>query len=73
MESLKVETVLKDAVVSCADETGWANLAEIGAVLRKNGVKYGKLWRFINDYPHIVETKIDTSTTPPAIYAKLTK
>jgi hypothetical protein len=71
VEREEVENILKEAVNSCADSEGWANLAEIGAILRHNGIKYGKLSRFLNDYPDIIETRIDDSITPPAVYARL--
>ena len=65
--------ILKDGVNSCANEHGWANLAELGTYLRQRGIKYGKLSRFLDDYTHLIETRIDDSITPPAVYAKLLK
>ena len=67
----EVERTLVNAVAICADVTGWANLAEIGTHLRSAGIQYGKLSRFLNDYSHVVEKKVDTSVTPPVILAKL--
>lgn len=71
MEREETEGILKDAVNSCANEEGWANLAEMGAYLRQRGIRYGKLSRFLQDYKDIIETKVDDSITPPAVYAKL--
>lgn len=73
MENNDIENILKDGVNSCANEQGWANLAELGTYLRQRGIKYGKLSRFLADYKHVVETRIDDSITPPAVYAKLLK
>jgi len=71
MERDEIENILKDAVSSCADSQGWANLAEIGTFMRQRGVKYGKLSRFMNDFKDIVTTRIDETITPPSVYAKL--
>lgn len=65
------ESEIREAVSSCADDHGWANLAEIGVILRRKGVKYGKLSRFFENYKYLVETKIDHTLNPPAVYAKL--
>lgn len=71
MERNVLESALREAVQECTNELGWANLAEIGAVLRKKGVKYGKLSNFIGSFPHLLETRIDNSLTPPVVYARL--
>ncbi|MCU0445045.1 MAG: OST-HTH/LOTUS domain-containing protein [Microscillaceae bacterium] len=71
MTKIEIEGVVKDAINACADEGGWANLAKIGAFLRKQNVKYGKLSRFFKDYEYLAETRIDTTVTPPAVYARL--
>lgn len=71
MANPELATMVKEALSHCADETGWANLAKIGAFLRKQNVKYGKLSRFFQDYQDLVETRVDSSITPPAVYAKL--
>jgi len=65
------EAILKEGINSCANENGWANLAELGTYLRQRGLQYGKLSRFLQDYNDIVETKMDTSVMPPAVYARL--
>ncbi len=71
MEKEALENAIKHAVTVCADDSGWANLAEIGAFLRKDGIKYGKLSHFLGSYKHLVETRIDNTVMPPVIYAKL--
>ncbi|WP_157638183.1 OST-HTH/LOTUS domain-containing protein [Flexithrix dorotheae] len=71
MENLEIEKVIKNALAESCDETGWANLAKVGTELRKNGVKYGKLSRFFNNYQDLVEVKTDYSINPPVVYAKL--
>lgn len=73
MERSEIENILKDAVNTCANDQGWANLAELGTYLRQHGIKYGKLSRFMQDYKNILETRIDDSITPPAVYARLLK
>jgi hypothetical protein len=65
------EAILKEGVNSCANENGWANLAELGTYLRQRGLQYGKLSRFLQDYQDIIETKMDMTITPPAVYARL--
>jgi hypothetical protein len=71
MERSELENIVKDGVNSCANEQGWANLAELGTFLRLKGIKYGKLSRFLLEYSNIIELKVDDSITPPAVYAKL--
>jgi hypothetical protein len=73
MERPELENIIKDGVNSCANDHGWANLAELGTYLRMKGIKYGKLSRFLQDYPNILELRIDDSLTPPAVYARLRK
>jgi hypothetical protein len=71
MDRLEIEDILREAINSCCGSEGWANLAELGAYLRQRGVRYGKLSRFMEDYKHILETRIDDSITPPAVHARL--
>jgi hypothetical protein len=71
MERNVLENALRESVQESINELGWANLAEIGAALRKRGIKYGKLSTFIASFPHIIETRVDNSLSPPVIYAKL--
>ena len=63
--------VLIEAIADCAKEDGWANLAEVGVVLREKGIKYGKLSKFILNFSEIVQTKVDEIKQPPVVYARL--
>jgi len=63
--------VLIEAIADCAKTDGWANLAEVGVVLRLKGIKYGKLSKFILDFSDILETKVDEIRQPPVVYARL--
>ncbi|MDX2246687.1 MAG: hypothetical protein SF052_07930 [Bacteroidia bacterium] len=71
MDKAELENIIREVISVSADETGWANLAKIGILLRKKGVKYGKLSRFFVGYTHIVETRVDESVQPPIAYARL--
>jgi hypothetical protein len=71
MEKAEMESIIVEAVNKCADENGWANLAKMGAFMRKKGAKYGRLSRMLKEYGHIVEIKIDDSIQPPVAYARL--
>ena len=71
MTRSEFEIILKEGVNSCANAQGWANLAELGTFLRQRGLQYGKLSRFLEDYQNIIETRVDNSITPPAVYARL--
>jgi len=65
--------VLIEAITDCAKDDGWANLADVGDFLRRKGIKYGKLSKFILQFPELVETRIDESRHPPVVYATLIK
>jgi len=63
--------VLILAIADCAKENGWANLAEVGVVLRSKNIKYGKLSKFILSFSDIVEIRVDEVRQPPVAYARL--
>lgn len=65
------EQIIRQCIALCAKENGWANLAELGGKLRENGIRYGKLSRFIQDFPHLVEMRMDYSINPPTAHARL--
>ena len=65
MDKSDLHEILKEAIIKCADDTGWANLAKLGAYLRRNGVKYGRLSRMLKNYEDVIELKIDDSMQPP--------
>ena len=71
MEKSELESIIIEAINKCADENGWANLAKMGAFIRKKGVKYGRLSRLLKEFENLVEIKIDDSIQPPVAYAKL--
>jgi len=71
MDRTEIEDILKDVVNSCANSEGWVNLAELGTALRRKDIRYGKLSRFISGFDNIIETRIDDSINPPAVYARL--
>jgi hypothetical protein len=70
MENKEIVEILGLAIVHCAKEDGWANLAEVGVILREKAVPYGKLSKFIARYSGIIETRIDDSKQPPVVYAR---
>jgi hypothetical protein len=71
MERTELEGIIVEAINNCADESGWANLAKMGAFIRRKGVKYGRLSRLLAEYAHIAEIKIDDSIQPPVAFARL--
>jgi hypothetical protein len=71
METTEIIGILREAVTSCAKFEGWANLAEVGVVLKEKGVNYGKLSKFMARFPDEVEIRIDDQKQPPVAYAKL--
>lgn len=71
MDKAELEIVIREVISVSADETGWANLAKVGILLRKKGVSYGKLSRFFGGFSHIVETRVDDTIQPPIAYARL--
>ncbi len=71
MEAIEIVDILKMAIEACAKEGGWANLAEVGVILREKSVPYGKLSKFIARYSDIIETRIDESRQPPVVYARM--
>jgi len=70
METTERE-ILTEVIAECAKADGWANLAEIGVLLRQKNIAYGKLSKFILKYPEIIEIKIDELRQPPVSYARL--
>ena len=70
METTESE-ILTEVIADCAKADGWANLAEIGVLLRKKNIVYGKLSKFILKFPDIIEIKIDELKQPPVTYARL--
>ena len=70
METIDREVLLV-AIAGCAKIDGWANLAEVGVILRQKGIKYGKLSKFIQNFSGIVESRVDEARQPPVAFARL--
>ena len=71
MDRIEIEDAIITAVDSCADEDGWANLAELGNHLREMGIEYRKLSRFLEEYGTMLERRVDHSINPPVAYARV--
>ena len=71
MDKSELQQILKEAITKGADDSGWANLAKIGAFLRKRGVKYGRLSRMLKEHADVIEYKVDDSINPPVAYARI--
>ena len=71
MEPNEEISILREAVARCAKFEGWANLAEVGVILKEQGVNYGKLSKFMVKYPDEVEIRTDMEKQPPVAYARL--
>lgn len=63
--------VLIEAITDCSKAEGWANLAEVGVILREKNIKYGKLSKFVLNFSDTVEIRIDESRQPPVAYARI--
>ena len=70
METTERE-VLAEVINECAKSDGWANLAEVGVLLSKKSITYGKLSKFILKFPDFIETKVDEIRQPPVVYARI--
>jgi hypothetical protein len=71
METTEVIEALREAIASCAKFEGWANLAEVGVILKGKGIMYGKLSKFILKFPDEIEIRVDNEKQPPVAYARL--
>jgi len=71
MDKSELQELLKEAISKGADDSGWANLAKIGAFLRKRGVKYGRLSRMLKEHSDVIEYKVDDTINPPVAYARI--
>ncbi|MFO8129788.1 MAG: OST-HTH/LOTUS domain-containing protein [Bacteroidales bacterium] len=71
MDKSQIRSEVIEAISRSADESGWANLAKIGAYLRKKEIRYGRLSRMLKEYDDVVELKIDDSIQPPIAYARI--
>lgn len=73
MEKAAIDTLekVKEAITKCANESGWANLADLGPQLKELNVHYKKLSKFLKAFDEILEMKLDESIQPPVMYARL--
>lgn len=71
LNDAEIIQAIKESIHYCMDETGWANLSELGGQLRARGVRYEKLKHFLSQYEYLVEIFVDHSTMPPVSYARL--
>lgn len=71
MDRSEQENIIKTVVSGCANEEGWANLADVGNKLREADVKYGKLSKFFDSFKNIVEVMVNKDIDPPVAYVKL--
>jgi hypothetical protein len=71
METLNYQEIIRESIDKCANEEGWANLAELGNFLRQNGVKYGKLKKFLSSYSEFLDIRTDENKMPPVVYARM--
>jgi hypothetical protein len=51
--------------------TSWANLAQVGALVRKNGLKYGKLFLFLQSFANVLEFQEDYELEKPVAFVRL--
>lgn len=67
------EKIIVDAIIELTKTTptGWANLAQVGALIRKNGLKYGKLFPFLQSFAHILEFQEDYDLEKPVVFVRL--
>ena len=63
--------VVAEVIAECAKGDGWANLAEVGILLRLRNIRYGKLSKFVQKFPELIEIRADDSRIPPVAYARL--
>lgn len=49
----------------------WANLAQVGAEIRRNGVKYGKLLGFLNSFADVLEFQQNYGHYSPVVEVRL--
>ena len=69
------EKIIADAVqeLTVKSEIGWANLAQVGAIIRQNGLKYGKLFPYLKSFAHVLEFQENYDLEKPVAYVRLKK
>ena len=73
LSRIEKEKIIVDAITQLTktSPTSWANLAQVGALIRKNGLKYGKLFPFLQSFAHILEFQEDYNLEKPVVYVRL--
>ncbi|NJN77210.1 MAG: hypothetical protein HC803_01850 [Saprospiraceae bacterium] len=67
------EEIVVNAVreLSAISETEWVNLAQVGALIRKSGLKYGKLFPFLKSFANILEFQENYDLAKPVAFVRL--
>lgn len=67
------QKIIIESVTSCAntDKNNWANLAQVGAAVRKKGLKYGNLKLMLQSFAHILEFDEIYEHHAPVTYVRL--
>jgi hypothetical protein len=67
------EAIVVNAVTELTrtSPTGWANLAQVGALIGKNGLKYSKLFPFLQSFAHVLEFQENYDLEKPVAFVRL--
>lgn len=67
------QEIIIAAVKKCAVDNpqNWANLAQVGAEVRARGLKYGKLFAFLNAFSNVLEFQEVYEFHTPVISVRL--
>ena len=66
------QAIIIEAVSSCAcHDNNWANLAQVGAVVRTKGLRYGNLKPMLQSFSHILEFDEIYEHHAPVTYVRL--
>lgn len=69
------QAIIIASVKACANvkNANWANLAQVGAAVRKKGLKYGNLKPMLQSFAHILEFDEIYEHHAPVTYVRLKK
>jgi hypothetical protein len=72
---IEQEKIIIDAITELIieSENNWVNLAQVGAVIRQNGLKYGKLFPFLKSFANVLEFQENHDLEKPVAYIRLKK
>jgi len=67
------QAIIIKSVNACAnaENDNWANLAQVGAIIRQNGLKYGKLQPMLQSFAHILAFEQHYEHHAPVTYVRL--